>query len=176
MEKLEEIGSAIRSKFTGAVLDESFFAGEYTIVIDRDRWPEVAAFLRDDPRLQFDYLSDLTAVDYMGKSPRFYVVNHIYSIPHNHRIRVRVAAGDGDEPFPSVTGIWKAANWLEREVFDMFGLEFSGHPDLRRILMWDEFEGHPLRKDFSAFPEESKEGPGIVPRPWKYREEGDTWP
>jgi NADH:ubiquinone oxidoreductase subunit C len=112
----------------------------------------------------------------MGQEPRFYVVCHIYSIPLNHRIRVRIPAGNGDESIPSVTGIWKAANWLEREVYDMFGLEFSGHPDLRRILMWDDFEGHPLRKDFSAFPEESQEGPGIVPRPWKYRGEGDTWP
>jgi NADH-quinone oxidoreductase subunit C len=175
MEKYEEIGRLVKAKFPGAILKEDLSHDEYTIVVARESWPELAAYLRDDSRLQFDYLSDLTAVDYMGQEPRFYVVAHVYSIPKNHRIRVKIPAGNGDEPFPSVTSIWKAANWLEREVYDMFGIEFSGHPDLRRILMWDDFEGHPLRKDFSVFPEEPQEGPGIVPRPWKY-EEGDTWP
>jgi len=91
---------------------------------------------------------DLSAVDYLGQEPRFELVAHLYSLTHNHRLRVKTRVPETDPAVSSLTGLWKAANWLEREVWDMFGIRFSGHPDLRRILLYEGFVGHPLRKDY----------------------------
>jgi NADH-quinone oxidoreductase subunit C len=131
-----------------AILDAKEFAGEITLFADRDRIVEVARAFKDDG---FVYLVDLAGVDY-SKYPnhtgaRFSVAYTLYSFQKNDRVRLRVWT-DADTPIPSVTPVWKTANWHERETFDMLGIRFSGHPNLERILMWEGFNGHPLRKDF----------------------------
>ena len=122
--------------------------GQAVLVVDRAALAATLRTLRDHPELRFEMLSDVTAVDYLGRTPRFEVVYQLYSITHNHRLRVKVPLDDGDPSVPSAAGLWKSANWAERETWDMFGIRFTGHPDLRRILMYEEFEGHPLRKDY----------------------------
>jgi NADH-quinone oxidoreductase subunit C len=122
--------------------------GEAVLIVQREGLVDALRALRDHPETGFEQLSDLTAVDYLGRTPRFEVVYQLYSISLNHRLRVKVPVPEEDTVVPSATGIWKAAIWAEREVWDMFGIRFAGHPDLRRILMYPEFEGHPLRKDY----------------------------
>lgn len=109
---------------------------------------KIMEFLKNDSRLLFNVLLDVTAVDFLGREPRFEVVYHLLSLPLNQRLRIKVRVS-GDKPaIDSVTALWESANWLEREVWDMFGIEFAGHPDLKRILLYPEFQGHPLRKDY----------------------------
>ena len=108
---------------------------------------ELCRFLKETPALSFDFLSDLCGVDFYPDSPRFEVVYHLYSIAHQHRLRLKCRLGDPPHA-PTVTGIWATANWHERETFDMYGIIFDGHPNFKRIYMWDEFEGYPMRKDF----------------------------
>jgi NADH-quinone oxidoreductase subunit C len=123
---------------------------ETTVVLRRNGLLRACRLLRDHPDLAFDLLSSVTAVDRLRlpeSSPRFEVVYHLYSLSHKRRLRVKVRVDDG-EAVPSVTPVWETANWHEREVFDLFGVRFEGHPDLRRILMPDDWEGHPLRKDY----------------------------
>jgi len=122
--------------------------GDATIVIGRDDALDVLQVLRDHPELAFEFLMDLTAVDYLGRTPRFDVVYHLYSLSHNHRLRVKIGVPEEEPWAHSLVPLWKAANWLEREAWDMFGIRFLGHPDPRRILMYEEFVGHPLRKDY----------------------------
>ena len=138
----------IRERFADKIVDAHDRLGDETVVVARDHALEVYRFLRDDPEMAFDFLIDLTAVDYFGKTPRFEVVGHLFSLPKCHRLRVKVPVDEKDCRAPSLSSLWKSANWLEREVFDMFGIRFDGHPDLRRILMYPEFEGHALRKDY----------------------------
>jgi NADH-quinone oxidoreductase subunit C len=110
---------------------------------------EIFRLLKEDPQLDFNFLADLTAVDYLDKrTPRFEVVYHLYSLSKNHRLRVKIPVAGEDPVVDSLTPLWKGANWLEREVWDMFGIRFRGHPDLRRILLYEQFEGYPLRKDY----------------------------
>jgi NADH-quinone oxidoreductase subunit C len=137
----------------GAIRHVSFFVGDWTLVIDRPLIREACRWLRDDAETRFDFLSDLTATDWPERPERFDVVYCLYSTVFRHRVRLKVRQPDG-EPLATVTGVWPAANWLEREVFDMFGIRFAGHPDLRRILMPDDWQGHPQRKDYPL------EGPG----------------
>ena len=118
-----------------------------------DRLLESARALRDEPEAAFDLCSDVTAADWPARAERFDVLYSLYSTRHRHRVRIKVRAADG-QAVPSVTEVWPGANWLEREVFDMFGISFAGHPDLRRILMPDDWQGHPQRKDYPL------EGPG----------------
>ena len=122
--------------------------GDETIVVGRDRAREVMRVLRDDAAFAFNFLSDLSAVDWPEREPRFDVVYHLCSLSLGHRLRVRVGVGGADSWVHSVADLWNAADWLERECYDMFGIGFNGHPDLRRILMYDSFVGHPLRKDY----------------------------
>jgi NADH-quinone oxidoreductase subunit C len=123
--------------------------GHDTMIITRDKLLATVLFLREDPRLNLDFLTDITAVDYLGrKEPRFEVVYHFYSLRTKFRLRVKVPVPEEDPVVDSLTPLWKAANWLEREVWDMYGIRFGGHPDLRRILLYEEFQGHPLRKDY----------------------------
>jgi NADH-quinone oxidoreductase subunit C len=122
--------------------------GEAVVVVERDQLLDALRTLRDHPDTRFEQLSDLTAVDYLGRTPRFEVVYQLYSPSLNHRLRVKVPVPADAPVVPSATGLWKAANWAEREAWDMFGIRFAGHPDLRRILMYPEFQGHPLRKDY----------------------------
>ena len=138
----------LREQFPDDVLDVVEFRDETTARVPRDRIVTICRFLRDDPATDMDYLTDLTAVDLLPRLERFDVVYLLCSIQHRHYLRLKIAVRDG-EPTPSVTSVWSAANWAERECYDMFGIRFEGHPDMRRILLpdyWDE--GHPLRKDY----------------------------
>jgi len=122
--------------------------GQAVLVVPREGLEDALRTLRDHADTQFAQLSDLTAVDYLGRTPRFEVIYQLYSIALGHRLRVKVPVPEADPVVPSASGVWKSAMWAEREAFDMFGIRFAGHPDLRRILMYPEFEGYPLRKDY----------------------------
>ncbi len=143
----------LTEKFPQSVLESAEFRAELTIVVKGEDIVSICTYLRDDAKLRFNFLSDLTAVDRLGRKPRFDVVYHLYSLEKNHRVRLKVGV-DENESVPSVTSVWGNANWYEREVFDLFGIKFDNHPDLRRILMPDDWEGHPLRKDFPLTREE----------------------
>jgi NADH-quinone oxidoreductase subunit C len=145
----------LKDKFPEEIEEVAFFAGEVTARVRTGRLPEILRFLRDDPRTKLDLLSDLSAVDYPNDPKRFEVNYHIYSVPHRHRLRVKVRVADG-ESVPTATGVWATANWHEREAFDLFGIAFAGHPDLTRILLPDDWKGHPLRKEYplEGFPEQ----------------------
>jgi NADH-quinone oxidoreductase subunit C len=140
----------LREKFGEQVIDFILEHHEITILIDRDALLPIMEMLRDDPDFRFNFLSYVTCVDYLahGRTPRFAAVYHLYSVDKKHRVRVRAAIPEDDPAIDSVYPLWQSANFMEREAFDMFGVIFRGHPDLRRILMPDDWEGHPLRKDF----------------------------
>ena len=139
----------LKQKFGDAILETSDALGEEALVIARDKAPDVFRALHDDPELAFEFLIDLTCVDWLDRTPRFEVVYQLKSLSRNHRLRVKVRVGAGDDAWvASAYPVWKSADWLERECYDMFGIEFRGHPDLRRILLYDAFVGHPLRKDY----------------------------
>jgi NADH-quinone oxidoreductase subunit C len=162
----------LKAAFPDGVEQLSFWVGDWTVIVPADRLLDIAVHLRDAPGARFDYLSDVTASDWPPRAKRFDVVYCLFSTTRRQRVRVKVRAGDGD-PVPSVTGVWPAANWLEREVYDLFGVNFVGHPDRRRILMPDEWQGHPQRKDYPL------EGPGELlmesPLDWlKLRTAHDT--
>jgi len=145
----------IREKFPDALEEVSFFVGEATARVKKDRLLDVCRALKEDSRTRMNLLSDLCAADYPKEASRFEVIYHLYSIPHRYRLRLKVRAADG-EPVPTVTSVWKTANWHEREAFDLFGITFTGHPDLTRILLPDDWKGHPLRKEspLEGFPEQ----------------------
>ena len=146
-EALHELGVMIELRQPDAVLSTSVAFGELTVTAKLAHLPALIEFLRDDPSCRFSSLVDITAVDHPERVARFDVVYHFLSMYRNHRIRIK-AAVRLDEMVPSIIGIHPSANWFEREVFDMFGILFSGHPDLRRILTDYGFRGYPLRKDF----------------------------
>jgi NADH-quinone oxidoreductase subunit C len=134
--------------FPDEVREVQLAHGDAVAMVPADALRKVMEYLKADARLLFDVLVDVTAVDFLGRTPRFEVVYHLLSLPHNRRLRIRVGI-DGERPkLESLTALWGSANWLEREVWDMFGIEFTGHPELKRILLYPEFEGHPLRKDY----------------------------
>lgn len=145
--ELETLGAHISAALPGAVTSVKVAYGELTITVERDRWLDVAVFLRDDPACLFFSFTDITAADYPEREQRFDVVLHLLSPKHNRRIRVKTQT-DEDTPVASLTSLFAGANWFERETYDLFGVTFSGHPDLRRIMTDYGFEGHPLRKDF----------------------------
>ncbi len=124
------------------------FRGETTVVVPEQRLVRVAEYLASEPSLRFTFLSDLTTVDRFPMEPRFELNYHLLSIERSLRLRLRVRMAGAQPEVPTVTGVWPTANWHERESFDLFGIRFHGHPDLRRILMPEEWEGHPLRKDY----------------------------
>jgi NADH-quinone oxidoreductase subunit C len=119
-------------------------------LVDRLNILAVLTTLRDDPKLRFEMLSDLTVVDWLGQDPRFEVVYQLYSVTHKHRIRIKAGVPEAADEcwIDSACSLWYAANWAEREAYDLYGVKFRGHPDLRRILMYEEFVGYPLRKDY----------------------------
>ncbi len=141
--------SLIRGKFADTIQEIIEAIGEITLVVRREGLIELMTFLRDEPSLRFDYLSDIGGLD-LGEfaSPRFAVAYQLYSLDLNHRLRVKVFLDEDDAHLPTLWNVWKTSNWLEREIFDMFGIVFDDHPDLRRILMPADYEGYPLRKDF----------------------------
>jgi NADH-quinone oxidoreductase subunit C len=138
----------IRENFPQGVLETGTPLGDATAAVRPESLKRVLAYLRDEPRLRFNVLVDLTAVDYLGQKPRFEVVYHLLALPANLRMCIKVRVDEPEPTLDSVTELWGIANWFEREVWDMFGIRFAGHPDLRRILMYEEFQGHPLRKDY----------------------------
>lgn len=138
------------AELPGRILDTSSFRGDDQAVVAREDWKAVATFLRNDPAMAMDHFIDLTAADYPEREPelpRFDVLLIVRSMKHGHRVRLKTRVGEGDS-VATLVELWPGANWAEREVWDMFGVSFEGHPDLRRILMYDEFVGHPLRKDY----------------------------
>ncbi len=139
----------IKEKFQDSVLEVHDHRGDETVVVKPEALMEVACWIKQDSELAMNVLMDLTAVDRLGMklSPRFEVVYHFYSLEKNHRLRVKVQVEEGT-PVSTLTGLWPAADWFEREVWDMFGIHFEGHPHLKRILLYEEFLGHPLRKDY----------------------------
>lgn len=145
--QLSGLGERIAKSLKQDLLDAELHLGELTIRIPREAVVKALTFLRDASDLQFKQLIDICGVDYPQKPLRFEVVYHLLSLKYNCRIRIKVETAEG-APVPSVTGVFKAANWFEREVWDMYGVAFSDHPDLRRLLTDYGFEGHPLRKDF----------------------------
>ena len=140
---------ALVERFPDAVTDAyAGVGGDDCAFVKKARIAEVCQALKDDPSWRFNMAPYVTAVDYLGVEPRFEVVYNLYSTATNHRIRLRVRVPEGDLVVPSVTSVWRGADWFERYCFDMYGIRFTGHPDLRRLLMYDEFVGHPLRKDY----------------------------
>jgi NADH-quinone oxidoreductase subunit C len=131
-----------------AVAEVIEFRGETTVVVPQQHLVRAAEYLASDPSLRFTFLSDLTTVDRFPMEPRFELNYHLLSIDQKLRLRLRVRLPGSEPSMPTVTSVWPTANWHERESFDLFGIRFQGHPDLRRILMPDEWEGHPLRKDY----------------------------
>jgi NADH-quinone oxidoreductase subunit C len=144
---LKELGAHIQMKRPECVLNWHVSHGELTVDVALNAIAALVEFLKTDPSCKFSTMLDITAVDYPERPQRFDVVYHLLSMYQNHRIRLKVAVRE-DEMVPSITAVHPSANWFEREVFDMFGILFSGHPDLRRILTDYGFRGHPLRKDF----------------------------
>jgi NADH-quinone oxidoreductase subunit C len=133
-----------RDAVEGAKLERE----ELSIYVRRDSIREACAILRDTPETQYNFLADVTCVDWVPSEPRFEVVYHLLSIPRKQRVRLKVRLAGDDARLESVTSVWPAANYFEREVFDLFGVHFDGHPYLRRIMMPDDWQGHPLRKDY----------------------------
>jgi NADH-quinone oxidoreductase subunit C len=167
--------TSLQTGVPGSVAQLSLYLGDWTVIVPAGTLLAAGQHLRDAADCAFDYLSDLTAIDWPPRPEgRFDVVYMLYSTRHRHRVRVKVKIAE-DQPLASVTGLWPAANWLEREVFDMFGVNFSGHPDRRRILMPEDWQGYPQRKDYPL------EGPGELlmenPLDWlklrQAREEAD---
>ncbi len=153
----------VKQKLPEAIISSHNFFGDETIVVSNDSLIEVMRTLKDNPQFDFNFLMDLSGVDYLTfgeKWPRFEVVYHLYSTAKNHRVRVKVAVEEKNPSVPSVVSLWPAADWYEREVWDMYGICFAGHPNLKRILMYDEFVGHPLRKDYPV----NKRQPLIGPK------------
>ena len=145
--------TTLQSRMPDAIAHISYFVGDWTIVVPAARVHDVLRYLRTAPDAAFDFCSDVTATDWPPRPERFDLVYCLYSIAHRHRVRVKTRVAE-HQPVPSATDLWSAANWLEREVFDMFGVNFTGHPDRRRILMPDDWQGYPQRKDYPL------EGPG----------------
>ena len=153
-----EVPSVVLEKLQetfGALLEDVVHhAGQISVHVPAQRLIELASWLHDDEDCRMDLLMDLCAADYPDREKRFEINYHLYSVPHNHFLRVKISAADG-EPVPSVTPVWSGANWFEREIYDLFGVPFEGHPDLRRILLPDHWRGHPLRKEYplAGFPD-----------------------
>jgi NADH-quinone oxidoreductase subunit C len=152
----------LREQFGDAILESSEFRGEQTATVPRERIVDVCRFLKEEPTLRFDLLSDLCGIDMATPVRRFGVIYNLFSISQKQRIRIKTYCDEEDPVVPTVTGIWRTANWHERETYDMFGIRFDGHPDLRRIYMPEAFEHHPLRKDFPLMGI-----PGSLPLPKK---------
>jgi NADH-quinone oxidoreductase subunit C len=141
---LEKLSSDFKDSF--ASVNE--FRGELTIVVKKEDLVRICDFLKHDEELKFELLEDLSGVDMYTPTDRFQVVYHLFSLKNRYRLRVKVMVDESDLKVPTVSSVWSTANWHEREAYDMFGIIFEGHPDLRRLYMPDEFEYYPLRKDF----------------------------
>ncbi len=152
----------LKESFPDAIIESGEFRGELTVVIPKEKIVQVCTFLRDDSELRYDLLADLCGIDMYTPTRRFGVIYNLYSLSNKHRIRLKTFAEEESPKVPTVSNVWPTANWHERETYDMFGIQFEGHPDLRRIYMPEEFEHYPLRKDFPLMGI-----PGSLPLPKK---------
>lgn len=158
----ERILEALKQKFGEAILEAAQFRGELTVVVPKEQIVEVCRFLKEEEEFRFDLLADLCGIDMYTPVKRFGVVYNLYSLKNRYRIRLKTFTEEADPKVPTVSGVWGTANWHEREAFDMFGIIFEGHPDLRRMYMPEDFEHYPLRKDFPLMGI-----PGSLPLPKK---------
>jgi len=138
----------ISARFPDSIIETHAYRGDETVIVRKEDILDICSFLRDDTELQYNFMMDLTAVDYLGREPRFEVVYHLYSLAFNRRFRLKTRIGELDSTVDSIVSLWPSANWFEREVYDLYGITFKGHPELRRILLYEDFKGHPLRKDY----------------------------
>jgi len=158
----ELIPQKLKDKFPSVEFELTDYRDELTIKFDKKFVVEVCSFLKSDSELQFIWCSDVTAIDWATRKNRFTVVYNIFSMKHNFRLRLKADVDESDCSIDTVTSIWKSANWQEREAYDMYGIKFNNHPDLRRMYMPEEFEYYPLRKDFPLMGI-----PGSLPLPKK---------
>ena len=156
------IPQKLKEKFPSVNFEVSDYIDELTIKFDKKLVVEVCKFLKTDSELEFNWCSDVTAIDWATRKNRFTVIYNIFSMKHNFRLRLKADVDESDGTIDSVSTVWKAANWQERETYDMYGIKFNNHPDLRRMYMPEEFEYHPLRKDFPLMGI-----PGSLPLPKK---------
>jgi NADH-quinone oxidoreductase subunit C len=155
-----DVADRLRAQFGQDILSADDVFGHTVVAITPDRYQEVAAFLRDEPDLALDFFDFLSAVDNTPKDGGFQVVTHLYSTRHNHQVRLKVLC-DSDEPrCPTLSHLWPGANWYEREAWELFGIVFEGHPHLVKLVLPEQFEGYPLRKDFPLMTREAKPWPG----------------
>lgn len=141
----------LKEKFGKTIIDSHSFRGDDTVIIKKQHVLDVCRFLKEEKDLEFNFMMDLTAVDYLNQKDsyeRFEVVYHFYSLKYNHRIRVKAPVSESDCTIDSIVPLWVGADWFEREAYDMYGIKFNDHPNLKRILLYEEFEGYPLRKDY----------------------------
>lgn len=148
------LADELQKRFPGAVHDPLIFRNQPSVTVARESLIQVSEFLKSEEGGAYALLTDETAVDYPKRERRFEIIYHLYSFKRNDRLRLKVPAAEG-EKVPSVSGVWPAANWLEREVFDMFGVLYEGHPDLKRILLPEDWKGHPLRKDYDILKQDA---------------------
>lgn len=145
---MKEVLDRLTERFDGEVVDQGCFRGDEYAVVARESLLDVCQFLKEEKKYKFHMLTDLCAVDYLGRKDRFEVVYHLYSVEYGKRLRLKVRLKEDDAWVPSVSSIWKTADWFEREAFDLFGIHFEGHPNLKRLLTFEGFKGHALRKDY----------------------------
>lgn len=138
----------LSSRFPDSVVETHSYRGDDTAVVKKEDILQICKFLRDDEELLYNFMMDLTAVDYLGEEPRFEVVYHFYSLKFNKRVRIKARVAESDCSIDSIVSLWISADWFEREAYDLYGVIFKGHPELRRILLYEGFNGHPLRKDY----------------------------
>jgi len=138
----------LKEKFSDSIIETHSFRGDDTAIVKKEDILKINKFLRDDEELLYNFMIDLTAVDYLGREPRFEVVYHLYSLKYNRRLRIKARVPESDCTIDSCVSVWIAADWFEREAYDLYGVVFTGHPNLKRILTYQGFEGHPLRKDY----------------------------
>lgn len=158
-ERKSMVLTKLKEKFGEDVLSTHSGFGDDTALVRRERILEICTFLRDDPDMRFGFAMDLTGVDYLGETPRFEVVLHLYSFENKRRVRIKARVPAEDPTIDSLVPVWAGLNWYEREAYDMYGIRFNGHPDLRRILLPDTFVGHPLRKDYPKMKRQPTIGP-----------------
>lgn len=161
----EEIITRLNERFPEHGLECRVDKGHAVVDISLDRMSELLKALKDEADFGFNMLMDVTAVDWLERDMRFDIVYHLYSVEHNHRLRIKVMVADG-QSVPSSVKLWTIADWMEREIWDMYGIRFDGHPNLKRLLLYEEFKGHPLRKDYPY----DKRQP-LIPDTWPVRDE-----
>lgn len=160
----DELKDKLDKRFPDWSLECCVDKGHAVAIAPLEALEDLLKAIKAEDEFDFDLFMDVTAVDWLDREPRFEIVYHLYSTSHNHRLRIKTKVKDG-EPVPTATRLWNAADWMEREVWDMYGIRFSGHPNLKRLLLYEEFKGHPLRKDYPY----DKQQP-LVEETWQVRD------